>query len=186
MKFHPDRNPDVKNNPELREKFTRICEAYEVLGNVEKRADYDALNKFQHGQSTVDWHQGFGPPPGTYYTGNTGSARMDWRSRVDSIFEQYQKDDRFRPPIEKTQAMLDAEEQEAQYRKTQRRVFFGLFIGYLTMVGIKNTISNVKEQRGNVIRNVLIYDEETGTYRRQNEIGKPLDTTPVAYTRGRS
>ena len=49
MKYHPDRNPD---NPEAKEKFTEISEAYEVLSNAEKRQAYDQFG-----------HQGvnFGP-----------------------------------------------------------------------------------------------------------------------------
>ena len=38
MKYHPDRNQD---NPEAKEKFTEISEAYEVLSNPEKRQRYD-------------------------------------------------------------------------------------------------------------------------------------------------
>lgn len=49
MKYHPDRNPD---NPEAKEKFTEISEAYEVLSNAEKRQRYD-----QFGHQGVD----FGP-----------------------------------------------------------------------------------------------------------------------------
>jgi len=38
FKYHPDRNPDDK---ECEEKFKRISEAYNVLSDSKKRADYD-------------------------------------------------------------------------------------------------------------------------------------------------
>lgn len=37
-KTHPDKNPD---DPEAAEKFKKISEAYEILGDPKKRADYD-------------------------------------------------------------------------------------------------------------------------------------------------
>ena len=38
IKFHPDKNP---GNKEAEEKFKEAAEAYEVLGNKEKRAKYE-------------------------------------------------------------------------------------------------------------------------------------------------
>src|SRR5437867_2818451 len=53
--YHPD---VAKNKAQAEEKFKEINEAYEVLGDAEKRKKYDALG--------ADWKQGseFRPPPG--------------------------------------------------------------------------------------------------------------------------
>ena len=53
-KYHPDANPD---NAEAEQKFKEITEAYEVLSNPQKRAQYD---QFGH----AAFEQGGGPGPG--------------------------------------------------------------------------------------------------------------------------
>jgi DnaJ family protein B protein 6 len=44
MKWHPDKNP--QNTEEATEKFKKIAEAYDVLGNEEKRRLYDSNDFF--------------------------------------------------------------------------------------------------------------------------------------------
>ena len=52
IKFHPDKNP---GDSAAEDKFKKAAEAYEVLGNQEKRSKYD-----QFGHSAFDGNGGFG------------------------------------------------------------------------------------------------------------------------------
>jgi len=47
---HPDKNPD---DPEAKQRFVRVAEAYEVLGDEAKRARYDS------GGTGSELYQGF-------------------------------------------------------------------------------------------------------------------------------
>ena len=61
LKYHPDKNPD---NKEAESKFKEISEAYEVLGNSEKRKKYDNYGfNFNNRMNYDDIFSGFGHGP---------------------------------------------------------------------------------------------------------------------------
>jgi curved DNA-binding protein len=58
-KYHPD----VSKEPNAKEKFQEVSEAYETLHDKEKRAAYDSLGSFRPGQDfrpPPDWSERFG------------------------------------------------------------------------------------------------------------------------------
>jgi len=58
IQYHPDKNPGDK---EAEEKFKEAAEAYDVLGNEEKRKKYDQFGHAAfNGQAGPDFSQGFG------------------------------------------------------------------------------------------------------------------------------
>ena len=79
-KFHPDVAEDKAT---AEEKFKGINEAYEVLGDPEKRKKYDSLG--------ANWDQQGGPPPGNRY-GGTPPGGADFQfdgTGFSDFFEQY-------------------------------------------------------------------------------------------------
>ena len=75
-KFHPD----VSTEQDAEEKFKELAEAYEVLKDAEKRAQYDMLRQ-QGGAGP------FQPPPG-WQPGGFDSAGGDFQGGFSDFFEQ--------------------------------------------------------------------------------------------------
>jgi curved DNA-binding protein len=80
LKFHPDMNPDSG----AEDKFKQVAEAYEVLKDDTKRAEYDDMKRY--GSSS---EQGFKAPPGWRPSGggagNSGSS-ADFSDFFNSVF----------------------------------------------------------------------------------------------------
>jgi len=80
LKLHPDVNPDADAN----DKFKELAEAYEVLKDEQRRAEYDEMR--QYGGSSSG---GFEPPPGWQpgagsYAG--GREQADFSDFFNSVF----------------------------------------------------------------------------------------------------
>ncbi len=85
VKWHPDKNPG--NEEEATRMFKLVAEAYEVLGNEEKRAMYDRYGRPGNDNSSAS--RGGADPFSAFFSGASAGRRGNFHVDPFEIFRQF-------------------------------------------------------------------------------------------------
>lgn len=78
--LHPDK---TKGDKKLEEKFKEVSEAYEVLSDPKKRAEYEGMRDMMSNRGKTQGNSGFGFQPGSRPQGNSSSQKSEYYNYDD-------------------------------------------------------------------------------------------------------
>jgi len=136
LKYHPDQNPD---NAYAEEKMKEINEAYSILSNPVKRADYDLKFRTKNQRkstSDTQYHSQNQRPNYTQQTYQTKARPNPKYGKTYSARETYQK----------------YKEQEKRFETQKNRVFIGFILGFVLLIFLSKvafwaTESDTKDEK---------------------------------------
>ena len=160
VKFHPDKNPGDKK---AEDKFKEINEAYDVLGDAEKRKKYDDL-----GENWQQYQQG-GGNPGGFHSAQQGQYRRqqggsqyyaDEDSQFSDFFESIfgQNASGFGNAKRKSKTQMKGQDFEAETTITLEEAFHGT----TRQLNLTDQKLNLKLKPGIVNGQVLKMKEKGG------------------------